>query len=67
MKPYFRLDSDDDLGYTQLRSEAEMTMQELTTLAQHTSVSCIDILLGFPLILCVYAILGHAALIIYTL
>ncbi|PQQ21570.1 uncharacterized protein Pyn_14927 [Prunus yedoensis var. nudiflora] len=34
---FLRLDSDDDLGYTQLRSEAEMTMQELTTLAQHTS------------------------------
>ncbi|KAM1012314.1 hypothetical protein ACFX2C_042576 [Malus domestica] len=35
---YFaRLDSDDDLGYEQLRSEVDMTMQELTTLAQHTS------------------------------
>ncbi|KAM1725238.1 hypothetical protein ACFX11_016271 [Malus domestica] len=35
---YFsRLDSDDDLGYKQLRTEAEMTMQELTSLAQNTS------------------------------
>lgn len=42
MKLNFRLDSDDP-SHKQLRSEAEMTMQELATIAQHTSVSCISI------------------------
>lgn len=39
----FRLDLD-NLSYQQLKSEAELTMKELTTLAQHTSVSSIFIL-----------------------
>lgn len=37
VQPCFRLDSD-PVNSKQLREEAEMTMHELATLAQHTSV-----------------------------
>lgn len=46
-----RLDSDTDIS-KQLREDAEMTMQELTSLAQHTSVSLILVLNSNNLLLC---------------
>lgn len=51
-----RLDSDTDIS-KQLREDAEMTMQELTSLAQHTSVSLILVLdLFLILIICCYVL-----------
>lgn len=48
-----RLDSDPDI-HKQPREEAEMTMHELTTLAQHTSVSLLDsmVLIAVPTFPC---------------
>lgn len=52
-----RLDSDTDVN-KQLREDAEMTMQELTTLAQHTSVSLILIQMVLVTIPCSPSLMG---------